>query len=193
MYYHPPTAHANESMRRVLRFLPLSEWQNSGVRLPCFSPSAGKGRVRPFRCSPGPWSIPLRRNRALALHKSTTTCPSQDRPAAPRRVGRRAPGCPRLSRRYTHRVAISAHRARREGRHLQVEGLPDQRPRPEHNPIDAEIRVFQHSSRSASLPRTQAVAWRLHVCRLRAGRVTPQSSCTSLKTFGCAGVPSLGQ
>ncbi len=34
--------------------------------------------------------------------------------------------------RYTHRVAISnspSHCARREGRHLQMEGLPDQRPR----------------------------------------------------------------
>jgi hypothetical protein len=48
-------------------------------------------------------------------------------------------------------------------------------------------------SRSAPLPTTQAVAWLLHVCRLRAGRVTPQSLRKILKTFGCAGVPSLGQ
>jgi hypothetical protein len=48
-------------------------------------------------------------------------------------------------------------------------------------------------SRSAPLPRTQAVAWLLHVCQLRAGRVTPQSSRKSLKTFACAGVPSVGQ
>jgi hypothetical protein len=49
------------------------------------------------------------------------------------------------------------------------------------------------ASRSAPLPRTQAVAWRLHVCRLRAGCVPFQSSCKSLKTFACAGVPSVGQ
>ena len=49
------------------------------------------------------------------------------------------------------------------------------------------------ASRSAPLPRTQAVARRLHVCRLRAGHVTPQSLRNSLKTFACAGVPSVGQ
>ena len=46
---------------------------------------------------------------------------------------RRATGRPRLSRPLhpsRRDLELPAHRARREGRHLQVEGLPDQRPRP---------------------------------------------------------------